>query len=84
MNEYGVDFYLAGHEHDLQYIKPDGPTHHIISGAGSEVRPTAKLPISKFAEAIQGFANFSVTKNKCQFQLLSYEGKVLYTGVVEK
>lgn len=84
LKEYGVDFYLAGHEHDLQHIKPDGPTHHIISGAGSEVRPTVKLPISKFAQAIQGFTNFSVTKNKCQFQFLSYEGKVLYTGVVEK
>lgn len=84
LKEYGVDFYLAGHEHDLQYIKPEGPTYHVISGAGSEVRPVGMLPTTQFAQAIQGFANFSVTKNKCQFQFLSYEGKVLYTGVVEK
>lgn len=84
LREYNVDFYIAGHEHDLQYIKPDGPTHHIVSGAGSEVRKAGILPTTKFAQAIQGFANFSITKSKCQFQFLSYEGKVLYTGTVEK
>lgn len=74
----GVHFYLAGHEHDLQYIKPEGPTHHIISGAGSEVRPTGHLPQTVFAKAEQGFAAFSVSAKQVLLQFVNYKGEVIY------
>lgn len=32
-DKYGVDFYVCGHNHNLQYIEPNGKTHYIISGA---------------------------------------------------
>lgn len=38
--KYGVQLYLAGHDHDLEHIKvPREVTHHIVSGTGSQVRP---------------------------------------------
>ena len=42
LEKYGVQAYLAGHEHDLQYLRDAGPVHYFVSGAGSEVRGTGK------------------------------------------
>ena len=38
MEEYGVQAYLCGHEHNLQYLHKEGePTHYVVSGGGSQV-----------------------------------------------
>ena len=38
MEEYGVQAYFCGHEHNLQYLHKEGePTHYIVSGGGSQV-----------------------------------------------
>ena len=55
LKKHKVDMYLAGHEHDLQHIKPEGSVHYFVSGAGSEVRPTGHLDETLFAQSIQGF-----------------------------
>jgi tartrate-resistant acid phosphatase type 5 len=76
--KYKVDVYIAGHEHHLEYIKPDGPTHYIISVAASEARPVSIYPgIGKFAAAVQGFATFSVTKDKILVQFIDYKDRIL-------
>ncbi len=41
-DKYGVDVYLAGHEHSLQHLVADTKTQHFISGAASE-KTTARL-----------------------------------------
>jgi len=79
LTKHNVDVYFAGHEHDLQHIKPEKPTHHFISGAGSEVRPTGMLPISLFAESIQGFMVVSVSKDVFLVQVVDYQGRVIYS-----
>ncbi|WP_341227755.1 tartrate-resistant acid phosphatase type 5 family protein [uncultured Arcticibacterium sp.] len=84
LKEYEVDFYLAGHEHDLQYIKPSGKTHHIVSGAGSEVRPTGYLETTVFAESRQGFGYLSLKKGAAHLSFIDYKGKLLYeTNIVK-
>lgn len=35
---FNVDFYLTGHDHDLQHLRANG-IDYIVSGAGSTVRP---------------------------------------------
>ena len=68
-----------GHEHDLQHQKPDNIfTHHFVSGAGSEVRPTGKLEFTKFAESISGFMIVSLNKDEMLVQAVDYMGNVLY------
>lgn len=76
--KYKVPFYFAGHEHDLQHIKPEGATHHFISGAGSEIRPTGKLPESLYAESEHGFMIASVTKTNVLIQVLNEKGELRY------
>lgn len=80
-----ADVYFAGHEHDLQYIKPQGKTHHFISGAGSEVRKTGMIDgISKFAASVQGFMAVSITKSRMLVQVINYKGNVIYTTEIKK
>ena len=79
LEQYKVDIYLCGHEHDLQYYHPPGKfTHHFISGAGSEANESLnpRGPQDFFAP-IQGFMTFSVTKDAILMQAVSRKGKLL-------
>lgn len=80
-----ADVYFAGHEHDLQYIKPEGKTHHFISGAGSAIRKTGMIEgISKFAASVQGFMAVSITKQKMLVQVINYKGNIIYRTEIKK
>ncbi len=80
----GVDLYLAGHEHDLQFIKAGNGIFHIVSGAGSEVRPTGYLEETMFARASQGVAILFLKKGEIKLQFMDYKGKLLYENVMKK
>lgn len=86
LDKYGVDVYLAGHEHHLEHTKPAGhKTHHIISGAASEARPAQIHPDGgKFSAATQGFAVFSVAKDQILIQFIDYTDKILHESVIHK
>ena len=83
-DKYGVDVYLAGHEHSLQYLKPPGKTHHFISGAASEKTSAKLLDISKMAASEYGFMLFSVTGNQLLVQTIDYTGKLIYSTNISK
>ncbi len=75
--KHNVNIYICGHEHHLEYTKPAGNTHYIISGSGSEARKTAIYPvIGKFGASEQGFASFSIAGNQVMVQFINYEGKL--------
>lgn len=84
-DKFNVDLYLCGHEHSLQYVKPEGKTHYFISGAGSEATEAVKYPqIGKFAAAQGGFMAFSMTEKKAMVQVINHLGKVLYVSEIGK
>jgi len=84
-DRHGVDLYLAGHEHDLQYIKPKNhSTHHFVSGAGSEVRPTGKMEETLFAESINGFLITAFLKDQVSCQFIDLNGSEIYKKVIKK
>jgi hypothetical protein len=85
LEKHQVDFYFAGHEHDLQYHTPAGKhTHHIVSGAGSELRPTGTLPFTQFAAAERGFVALSLTSSTAFMQMIGDQGQVLYQKSIKK
>ncbi len=85
LTKHSVDMYFAGHEHDLQHIKnPDLPTHHIVSGAGSEARPTGMMEYSLFAKSIQGFVSSSITQDSIYNQFVDTYGEVIYSFTLKK
>lgn len=84
LDRYGVDVYLTGHEHSLQYIKPEGKTHHFISGAASEKTPVKLIPDAQMVASEYGFMLFSVTKDQVRVQVLNDEGYIIYSTLIKK
>ena len=79
-HQYGVNLYLSGHEHHLEYLKPKGPTHYIISGAASETGHVGWLKrYRRFGARKRGFVTFSLNKEKLLIQFISDKGKLLYS-----
>lgn len=74
---HGVRAYFSGHDHDLQHIEA-GPVHYICTGAGSETRPTSKIPGSKFASDSSGFTLARLSRDALRFEFRDYTGAVLY------
>ena len=65
----GVDAYLAGHDHILAHSKTkNGQVEHILTGAGSEVRPEVHIdPLStQFVATVRGFTIHSVNATHAQ------------------
>jgi tartrate-resistant acid phosphatase type 5 len=83
--KYNVDVYIAGHEHHLEYYKPEGKTHYIISGAGSEARPAFITPTgTRFIAAQQGFCTFSVTRDNLLVQFINHKDQIIRSQMIIK
>jgi tartrate-resistant acid phosphatase type 5 len=56
LKKHRVNLYLAGHDHDLQELAPDGGVHFLISGGGGrDVRPLKSKRCREWAESRFGF-----------------------------
>lgn len=77
-----VDAYIAGHDHSLQHLLPEGGVHHFISGSASEATDVGILPFSKFAEKEYGFLVFSATVEKIQVFAVSHLGDIRYETTI--
>lgn len=79
LKEYGVQAYINGHEHDLQVIRrPGGKTTYLVSGTGSEHRPTGKTEGTLFAASEYGFLVLSLMSRQLLVQAVNENGVVLY------
>ncbi|OQR76393.1 tartrate-resistant acid phosphatase type 5-like [Tropilaelaps mercedesae] len=93
LQKYRVNAYLAGHDHDLQHIRPDlGPgnwtVEYFVSGATNFINPSLihkrTLPKDslKFAWAslfsYGGFAYMEVTRHRMLMQMYSTAGILLH------
>lgn len=84
LDQYGVDVYLTGHEHSLQYLKPAGKTHHFISGGASEKTPVKLIPEAQMVASEYGFMLFSVNKDQLRVQVINDKGDVIYNTLIKK
>lgn len=83
-DKYEVDAYIAGHDHDLQHLLPEGKTNYFVSGSASESTAIDTLPISKLASSEYGFMVFSVLADALHVQAINEKGEVLYTTEIKK
>ncbi len=83
-DKYGVDVYLAGHEHSLQHLVADTKTQHFISGAASEKTAVHSIPESKMVASEYGFMIFSVTGKQLLVQTIDADGKLIYSTRINK
>lgn len=84
LEQYQVDAYFAGHEHDLQHNQPEGKhVAHFVSGAGSEIRPTGHRGFTRFAASSAGFATVSVNAQQTLVQFINDNGEVIYSHLLQ-
>ncbi|WP_430898507.1 MULTISPECIES: metallophosphoesterase [unclassified Paraflavitalea] len=77
-DKYGVDLYIAGHEHSLQYLHDSqAVTHHFISGAASESTPVHNTDMVQMAASAYGFMFFSIQSGVVTIQTISDSGKLI-------
>lgn len=80
---YNVDLYIAGHEHDLQFINPETGTYHVVSGAGSKLRETGDMEHTVYAESVNGFVCVSVTEGVILLDYYNINGDVTFRKVID-
>jgi len=84
-DQYKVDAFLCGHEHDLQVVKPEGHyTTQLLSGAGCEVRPTGNTEGTLFAASEPGFIVCSINGNTMLVQVVKTNGKIAFKTTISK
>jgi acid phosphatase len=83
LRQYGVQAYFSGHEHDLQHLAEDG-LHYVVSGVGSETRPTGTGPCSRFSRSTLGFAAVTLHPDIMELRFCDAEGTVCYETTIAR
>ncbi|MBS1511316.1 MAG: metallophosphoesterase [Bacteroidetes bacterium] len=83
-DQYGVDVFLAGHEHSLQHLVANGTTQHFITGSASERTPVHVIPEAKMLASEYGFMVFTVTTTAMTVTAVDYTGKIIYSTTISK
>lgn len=81
--EYGVQAYFAGHDHNLQHHRPEGSTvDYFVSGAGSLTRAVVETPNTLFALRVPGFMAVSMTRTRMNVQAYDEDRRLVYEAAV--
>lgn len=78
-----VDFYLCGHDHDMQFIERDG-NRFIVSGSGAKLRKVEQGKHSLFAKSTLGFSHLTIEGDTAVVRMIDKDGKVLFSREVTK
>ena len=73
-----ADVYLAGHDHDMQHLRPEGRLHFFIAGSGGKLRPIEPGPRSLFALSANGFAVLELEPAALRVIFVGVKGEELY------
>ncbi len=80
--KHKVDFYFAGHDHDLQHLEFEGhPTSFVCSGAGGAALYDLTIPESRrgpFAEKVFGFSHLEATPSEIAVRHIAADGRIVH------
>ena len=83
LDEYKVQVYFCGHDHDMQHLKVDN-VHYIIAGSGSKTRPTSMIEGSLFAAAEVGFLKARLSSDMLEARWIGADQVVLHSAVIPR
>jgi hypothetical protein len=81
---HNVDMYLAGHEHDLQLLRPVNGVHYVISGGGGKHRDTEWRENTLYAATNLGFVRISISRADALVQFFNAAGNLKYAHMIER
>jgi 3',5'-cyclic AMP phosphodiesterase CpdA len=78
--KYHVDFYLCGHEHNLQHLEiPNwGPSFVLAGGGGAHSHPMLRNNRGPFSRSVYGFAHFELTPALATVRYIGADGNPLH------
>jgi tartrate-resistant acid phosphatase type 5 len=71
-----ADVYLAGDDHVMQHLKPEGRLH-FFAGSGGKLRAIEPGPRSLFAKSAHGFAVLELSNDRVSVAFVDTAGDVL-------
>lgn len=69
-----VDAYIAGHDHDLQVLKPRCGVRQIVTGAAAQLRPVQHGPLADFGSSELGFLHATIDRDGLHGDILGTTG----------
>ena len=80
-----VDLFIAGHDHDMQHLRPEGSVHFFVAGgAGAGLRLPTAGPRTIFAQAVHGFSVIEVAQNALTVRFIDVNLAELYSHTIAK
>ena len=83
LRQYKVDFWISGHDHDLQHLEFAGhPTSFVISGGGGAELVDWTIPPERrgpYGGKVLGFSDMEFSKEAILFRHIDANGRVLHT-----
>lgn len=82
LQKHKVDFYMSGHDHDLEFMRRDD-IHFIVCGAGCSSTPVSHSHKTIYASdtSTHGFGVFDFTKHYARFGFQTNNGKQMWYSV---
>lgn len=78
---YGVQVYIAGHNHNLEHLVVDG-THYLVSGGGAEPNRVERLDTAEFGAGRLGFMAARLTSASMKIKFVNENGKTIYGAAI--
>ena len=80
-----ADFYICGHIHNFQHLKPAGKSvNYIVNSSASESRKVNKTDGTIFCNPDPGFTVCSVTSESFSFFFVNHKGEDVYKYILKK
>jgi DNA repair exonuclease SbcCD nuclease subunit len=80
LEDNDVAFYICGHIHNFQHIKPQGSkVNYIVNSSASKSREVKPVEGTVFCNSDPGFSVMSISEDKIDYYMENHEGKVIYT-----
>jgi len=80
-----VDFYICGHIHNFQHLKPAGKNvNYVVNSSASESRKVNKIDGTLFCNPDPGFTVCTVTPESFVFFFVNHKGEEVYTYAMKK
>lgn len=78
--EYNVDFYIAGHDHDMQHLKVPGheTSFMVCGGGGAGIRDLVRSDRGPFAYSMHGFVHLRFGERTADILFLDKSGRPVY------
>lgn len=81
--KYNVDFFLCGHDHDLQHLQMPGlHTSFILAGGGgAKIRPMKRDDRGPFSRSLHGFFVLKLEPGRATGEFISSQGELVHRFV---